>query len=80
LAALAGKLAGVDLEVYHRRNLEAFFSLYVPQATVAGSLFHCVGSYGFHLQELIRPLLKESGWKAGTILQNPMRQLVTFHS
>lgn len=80
LASLAGKLAGVRLDTYHRRNLETFFSLYVPQPAVAGSFFHVVGSYGFHRKELIGEILLESGWKIGVILQNPIRQLVIFHS
>jgi glucosamine kinase len=79
IAGLGGQLAGLPLEEYHRANADAFLATYLRQVRGTTRNLNVVGSYGYYQQEIVCRLLVEKGWKSGTILRNPIEQLVEFH-
>lgn len=41
--------------------------------------FHCVGSIGYHFNEILRSVCKEWGMTVGKIIQSPIDDLVQYH-
>jgi hypothetical protein len=79
LAAVGGKVAGLDFEAHHRRNLEGFLEEYVTRLSEQPVTLSVVGSYGFHQRRLLADLLAEKGAMIGTVCDSPIDALVRFH-
>jgi glucosamine kinase len=79
IAQLGSRFSQLELESYHRNNLEAFLAIYLDQLKNPSQTVNVVGSYGHYQQKILHDLLAERGWKSGTVLRNPIEQLVEFH-
>lgn len=69
---------------YFRKMLDQHFAEFLEWMVVPygkPSLpFHCVGSVGYHFQDIIRSAAEERGLPVGRFIQDPSEGLIAFHS
>lgn len=77
IAGIAEKLSGIDMKELHGKNLSLFLDNYFnePEKTL-----HVVGSYGFYQQEILAELLRGQNCEKGSVIRNPIAELVKFHA
>jgi glucosamine kinase len=78
IAGLSGVFSSsinIELQRLHQQNLRVFLDNYLP-ATSENKSVSFVGSYAFHLAELLKIELDKRGWKLDRVIQKPIEYLV----
>lgn len=65
----------LEFHQIHQQNLKVFLDNYLPATTEFKSVSF-VGSYAFHLAELLKIELLKRGWELGHVLKKPIEYLV----
>lgn len=61
-------------------SFKSFFTRNVMQYNYRDYKVHFVGSVAYHYKPVLEEAAKESGITLGTIIQSPMKALITYHS
>lgn len=77
LAGLGAKTSGWNVEDVHRKNIRCFIETHLKSLSTSKKELHVVGSYGYHLREVLDEELKASGWRLMNCLISPVNALLT---
>lgn len=77
---LAQNIEQPELHSLVLNSFKSFFTRNVMQYNYRDYKVHFVGSVAYHYESVLEEAAKESGITLGTIIQSPMKALITYHS
>lgn len=77
---LAQNIEQPELHSLVLNSFKSFFTRNVMQYNYRNYKVHFVGSVAYHYEPVLEEAAKEAGITLGTIIQSPMKGLITYHS
>jgi glucosamine kinase len=75
ISAVFSSSKNPELQQIHQQNIELFLNNYLPETSENKSVSF-VGSYAFHVNDLLKIELAKRGWKLEAVIKKPIEYLV----
>ncbi len=79
LSSIASQVSSLDFAEIHKANFQLFFDVHLKDLVTTEKILNIVGSYGFFNQVLLKEVLIENQWEIGSVLEQPINNLVEYH-
>ena len=69
-----------DVVDFHKSNLQSFVNKLLMPVVPSGTSISIVGGYGFFLQNELKVILENAGYKLGVCIEQPIDHLIKIYT